>query len=111
MSGVDISMDVARELGDDDGGVPHGAVLARLCDAVAGKDAAVMAEVRAAALAVMTPEQVVDAVGVSAMFHMMNRIANGTGAPLDPIMAEAGPAAAPAIGAMEFLSRADTPGA
>jgi len=102
-------MQVAKELGDDDGGVPQGALLARLCDAVASKDPAPMAQVRAEADTVLSDQQLVDSVAVSAMFHMMNRVANGTGTPLDPIMHEAGPAVAPAIGATEFLSIADTP--
>jgi hypothetical protein len=102
-------MGVVKELGNDDGGVKHGALLARLCDAVAAKDRTVMAGVRAEMLADMSAEQLVDAVGVSAMFHMMNRVANATGTPLDPIMSQAGPAISEAIGASGFHSRADTP--
>jgi len=109
VSGNEISMSVVKDLGDSDGGVLHGALLARLCDVVAGKDRTAMARLRDDARAVMSEEQLVDAVGVSAMFHMMNRVANGTGTPLDPIMKDAGPAVAPAIGATEFLSMADTP--
>lgn len=104
-------MNVVRELGDEDGGVNHGALLARLCDAVAAKDKTLMVDIRAEMLDQMSAEQLVDAVGVSAMFHMMNRVANATGTPLDPIMAKAGPAIADAIGASGFHSRADTPGA
>lgn len=102
-------MDVVKELGDDDGGVTNGALLARLCDAVAGKDAQRMADVRAEALAEMGPDQLVDAVGVSAMFHMMNRVANGTGTPLDPGTRRAAPGVTDSIGASGFLSKADTP--
>ena len=102
-------MNVVKELGDDDGGVNHGALLARLCDAVAAKDRKIMAGVRAEMLADMGADQLVDAVGVSAMFHMMNRVANATGTPLDPIMSQAGPAISAAIGASGFHSRADTP--
>ena len=102
-------MDVVKEPGDDDGGVKHGALLARLCDAVAGKDPEVMRDVRQRMLDVMSPDQLVDAVGVSAMFHMMNRVANGTGTPLDPVMHKAGPAFGALIGANDFNSRADTP--
>ena len=104
-------MGVVKELGNDDGGVHHGALLARLCDAVASKDREIMAGVRREMLVEMGPEQLVDAVGVSAMFHMMTRVANATGTPLDPIMSQAGPAISEAIGAAGFHSRADTPGA
>jgi len=103
-------MGVVKELGDDDGGVKHGALLAKLCDAVSGRDRDTMANVRSDALRVMGPDEFVDAVGVSAMFHMMNRVANATGTPLDAIMQEAGPAIAPAIGASSFKSADDTPG-
>tara|TARA_B100000953_G_C17929540_1_gene393438 strand:+ start:181 stop:492 length:312 start_codon:yes stop_codon:yes gene_type:complete len=102
-------MNVVKELGDDDGGVVHGALLARLCDAVAGKDTEVMANVREQVLRDMGPDQLVDAVGVSAMFHMMNRVANATGTPLDSIMLKAGPAIAASIGADTFFSADDTP--
>lgn len=102
-------MGLVKELGEDDGGVEHGALLARLCDAVAGKDAAAMAEIREAAVREMGPDQLVDAVGVSAMFHMMNRVANATGTPLDAIMREAAPIIEESIGANGFLSREDTP--
>ena len=103
-------MDVVKALGNHDGGVEHGALLARLCDAVAGKDAEVMTSVREEVRTSMGPSQLVDAVGVSAMFHMMNRVANATGTPLDPIMLKAGPAIAASIGADTFISADDTPG-
>jgi len=43
------------------------------------------------------------------MFHMMNRVANATGTPLDAIMREAAPIIEDSIGATGFLSREDTP--
>ncbi len=102
-------MDVVKVLGNHDGGVEHGALLARLCDAVAGKDAEVMTRVREEVRTSMGPSQLVDAVGVSAMFHMMNRVANGTGTPLDPFMLKTASLIAPSIGASGFLSMEDTP--
>jgi len=102
-------MDLVTQPGDDDGGIPHGALLAHLCDAVAGKDAETMTNVREQVLATMGPDRLVDAVGVTAMFHMMNRVANGTGTPLDPVMLKVAPAVAASIDAAGYLSTADTP--
>jgi alkylhydroperoxidase family enzyme len=98
-------MGLVKELSEDEGGVKHSALLARFCDAVAGKDAAAMAEIRKKVLSSMGPNQLVDAVGVSAMFHMMNRVANATGTPLDTVMREAAPKVEESIGAVGFLSK------
>ena len=68
-----------------------------------------MTRVREEVRTSMGPSQLVDAVGVSAMFHMMNRVANGTGTPLDPFMRETASLIAPSIGASAFLSMEDTP--
>jgi hypothetical protein len=108
-AGNQISMDLVKSPGSDDGGVRHGALLARLCDAVAGKGGEELATVRADLGAVASAEQVTDAVGVSAMFHMMNRVANATGTPLDPPTRRSGTVAKDAFGGSGFLSRADTP--
>ncbi|MDG2113052.1 MAG: hypothetical protein P8N02_10615 [Actinomycetota bacterium] len=102
-------MDLVRESGHTDGGVVHGALLARLCEAVAGKNGDDLSEVRAEVLAAMGPDQLVDAVGVTAMFHMMNRVANATGTPLDPVMRKVAASVSESIGASGFLSTADTP--
>ena len=54
-------------------------------------------------------EALVDAVGVSALFHLMNRVANGTGTPLDAVMAGLAPSVTDQFGANEYLSSQDTP--
>lgn len=108
-AGTQISMDLVKSPGADDGGVRHGALLARLCDVMAAKDAEQLTAVRADLAGVMSPEQVVDAVGVSAMFHMMNRVANATGTPLDPPTQRSRAVATDTFGGAGFLSRTDTP--
>lgn len=67
-----------------DGGVPHGALLAALADAVHSDDADRIAAARDAVVEHMGGDAMVDAVAVCANFHMMTRIADGTGTPLDP---------------------------
>jgi len=52
---------------------------------------------------------VIDAVGVSAMFHMMNRVANATGTPLDVSTRRSKIVVNVTFGGSEFVSRADTP--
>lgn len=101
-------MDLVKSPGTDDGGVRHGALLARLCDAMAGTDSDELTNVRSGLRDVMSEAQVIDAVGVSAMFHMMNRIANATGTPLDPPIRGSKMVADDSFGGSDFISRADT---
>ena len=88
LSGQQKDMDVSYETvnGSDagDGGVPHGALLARIAEAMWEGDAAEMAAARAALTDAAGADVMVDAVAVSANFHMMTRVADGTGTPLDP---------------------------
>ena len=88
LSGQQKDMDVSYEAvnGSDggDGGVPHGALLARIAEAMWEGDAAEMASARAALTDAAGADVMVDAVAVSANFHMMTRVADGTGTPLDP---------------------------
>lgn len=69
------------ELGD--GGVEHGALLARLVEAMWEGDPARTAEARTAVAEAAGADVMVDAVAVSANFHMMTRIADATGTPMD----------------------------
>ena len=66
-----------------DGGVAHGALLAALAEAMWRNDAGELAIARDAVTAVLGGDALVDAIAVSANFHMMTRIADGTGTPLD----------------------------
>lgn len=94
--------------GNGDGGVEHGELLVRLCEAMVGRDQQVLAEVRDEVRSAMGAEVLVDAVGVSALFHLMNRVTNGTGTPLDPMLAQLGPPAAAQFGADRYRSSHDT---
>ena len=72
-------------------------------------DTAEMAGLRAKATAVLGGEVLVDAVAVSANFHMMTRIADGTGAPLDNGTLEPSVAIRAAIGVNDYVSRRHSP--
>lgn len=94
--------------GNGDGGVEHGELLLRLCTAMTGRNRQVLADVRDEVRSAMGAEALVDAVGVSALFHLMNRITNGTGTPLDPMLAQLGPPVAAQFGADSYLSSRDS---
>jgi hypothetical protein len=74
-----LSFEVVVWTGEGDGGVPHGNLLARLAGAMWDGDSSKLAEVRDEVAATMGGDALVDAVAVSANFHMMTRIADGTG--------------------------------
>ncbi len=63
-------------------GVPHGELLVRLVDA-SFDDRASLAGVRDECVDVLGYDATVDAIAVIANFHMMTRIADGTGTPID----------------------------
>ena len=81
---MDVSYEAVNGSGDGDGGVPHGALLARIAEAMWEGETTEMAAARAALTDAAGADVMVDAVAVSANFHMMTRVADGTGTPLDP---------------------------
>ena len=66
-------------------GIPHSAALIGLCDAFVAGDASALASARDLSVHEMGPEAMVDAAGIASKFQRMNRIADGTGMPLEPI--------------------------
>ncbi len=69
--------------GTGDGGVRHGQLLAQLAEAIWSNDPDELASARDKVTAAMGSDALVDAVAVSANFHMMTRIADGTGTRYD----------------------------
>ena len=96
-------------LAEGDGGVLHGAALVRLVEAMWHQEPSEMASAREALLEVAGPDVLVDAVAVSANFHMMTRVADGTGTPLDPGTDEMSLSWRATIGVDEFASRRHVP--
>ena len=88
-----------------DGGVEHGALLSRLCEAIFSGDADHLASVRDDVLEVAGADVLVDAVAVSANFYMMTRIADGTGTPLDAGSIEPSAEIRELVGVNNFTAR------
>jgi len=80
-AGADADLD-ALATGEGDAGVPLGAQLVAFATAAAElrDDGAAMADARQGLLAVAGEAFMVDAAAVAANFHMMTRLADGTGA-------------------------------
>jgi len=96
---------------EGDAGVEHGARLVAFTDAVMGDEDEVLARERQVLRTVLPPEAFVDACAVIAAFNVVNRIADATGIPLDPILYSGGADIRQQLGLAHFRSSANTPGA
>lgn len=67
-----------------DGGIPHGDRIIEFAEAILSGDAARLDRARAAILEAMGPAALVDAAGVAGLFNAIDRVADATGAPLEP---------------------------
>ena len=83
--------------------------MVRLVEAMWHQEPNEMASAREALLEGAGPDVLVDAVAVSANFHMMTRVADGTGTPLDPGTDEMSLSWRATIGVDEFASRRHVP--
>jgi len=91
------------------GGVSHGEAIVRFVEAVLGDDEAERERARAEALEALGPAGFVDACAVIATFSQMDRIADATGIPLDPVLQVATQGMRAEIGVGRFASAANTP--
>ena len=66
-----------------DGGVLHGGLLVAFAEAVLGDDLGLMREARQALSRVLGEAAMVDAAAVAAGFNAIDRVADGTGIPID----------------------------
>ncbi|WP_419842198.1 hypothetical protein [Candidatus Poriferisodalis sp.] len=107
---LDISYEAVNGAEHGDGGVLHGALLAGLVEAMWAGDADATAAARNAVVEAAGAEVMIDAVAVSANFHMMTRVADGTGTPLDPGTFDMSAAVREACGLDGFTSRRDPHG-
>ena len=78
-------VDVAAIAGSSagDGGVAHGALLTGFVEAIQTGEPEALERARDRVLEALGAEAMVDAAAVCANFHMMTRIADATGTPLD----------------------------
>ena len=84
LSGANTDHDIRPDQLRSGAGVPHGELLVRFVDASFGGPEA-LAAARDEMVATLGMETTVDAAAVIANFHMMTRIADSTGTPLDPM--------------------------
>jgi alkylhydroperoxidase family enzyme len=106
---VDIA--VVNGEGASDGGVEHGARLIAFTEAVMRGDDEALARERAALRAVLSPECFVEVAAVVGAFNVVDRIADATGIPLDPVMATMSADVRQRLDLARFASSANTPGA
>ena len=88
-----------------DGGVEHGALLSRLCEAIFNEDQDQLASVKDKLLDAAGVDVLIDTVAVSANFYMMTRIADSTGTPLDAGTVEPSAEIRELVGVNSFTSR------
>ncbi len=96
---------------ESDGGVAHGARLVAFTDAVLGSDHGAIARERTALCAVVSPEAFVDVCALIASFNVVDRIADATGIPLDPMLQAMSGEVREELRLARFRSAANTPGA
>lgn len=82
-NGAEVTVDPVGGSEAGDGGVVHGALLARFAEAVCGSDEAALVGARSEVVDALGPEGLVDAAAVCANFQMMVRVADATGTPID----------------------------
>ena len=90
-------------------GVADSEVLLRFVDTYVSADAAAYAEARAALCEVLGETAMVDAVGVASNFQRLDRIADATGIPSDPMMAVMQEEFAQQLGLTKYPSASNTP--
>tara|TARA_B100001750_G_C15429595_1_gene557455 strand:- start:531 stop:899 length:369 start_codon:yes stop_codon:yes gene_type:complete len=105
----EVTLDAINGSTGGDGGVMHGRLLVRLVEAMWEGDPGLLTAVCDDLLAAAGADVLVDAVAVSANFHMMTRVADGTGTPLDPGTDEASEGFRHQIGVNDLVSRRHVP--
>jgi hypothetical protein len=94
----------------DDAGVEHGARLVAFTEAVMGDDPEELVRARTALRAVLTPEAFVDCCAVIGAFNVVDRIADATGIPIDPMMEQLSGVVRRELDLARFGSSANSPG-
>ena len=110
MAGQAVDLTAVTEAAAGDAGVEHGGRLLAFTDAAMGEDDARLDRERRALWAVLSPEAFVDACALVAAFNVVDRIADATGIPLDPMLHAASGEVRAELGLSRFGSAANTPG-
>ncbi|RMD86225.1 MAG: hypothetical protein D6815_00285 [Candidatus Dadabacteria bacterium] len=102
-------MRAVREETPLDGGIEHGAALVAFTDAVMRGDEDAAASERSRLLSLVGAGGFIDVAATIAAFNVVDRIANATGIPLDPMLAEMGRDLRQDLALDRFPSAANTP--
>jgi hypothetical protein len=111
MVGQAVDLSAVTETAAGDAGVEYGARLLAFTDGAMGEDDALLDRERRALRAVLSPDAFVDACALVAAFNVVDRIADATGIPLDPMLHAASGDVRAELGLARFGSAANTPGA
>jgi len=111
MVGQAVDLSAVTETTAGDAGVEYGARLLAFTDGAMGEDDALLDRERRALRAVLSPDAFVDACALVAAFNVVDRIADATGIPLDPMLHAASGEVRAELGLARFGSAANTPGA
>ncbi len=109
--GQAVDLSAVTETAAGDAGVEYGARLLAFTDGAMGEDDALLDRERRALRAVLSPDAFVDACALVAAFNVVDRIADATGIPLDPMLHAASGEVRAELGLARFGSAANTPGA
>ena len=110
MSGSTVDLRAVNGEAAGDAGVRHGARLIAFTEAVLGYDDEVLGRERERLRAVLSPAEFVDACAVVAAFNVVDRIADATGIPLDPMLYAGSADVREELELARFRSSANTPG-
>ena len=105
-----MEIDLAPVMGaqEGDGGVPNGARLVAFTEAAMGNDDTALEVERQALRAVLSPRAFIDACATIGGFNTADRIADGTGIPLDERIIDRSTAVRAQLGLERFASSANT---
>ncbi len=109
MSGAEVDISAVRTEAAVDGGVEHGAALVAFTDAVMRGDHKSAEGERRRLLSLLGSEGFVDVASTIAAFNVVDRVANATGIPLDPMLAAMSEDLRTELGLDRFASAANTP--
>jgi hypothetical protein len=108
ISGTEVEVAAVNGAGQGDAGVVHGALLLAFTEAVMRGEPAIMERERVRA--VLSPESFVEVAALIGAFNSVDRIADATGIPLDPMMHAMSKEVREQLDLARFASAANTPG-
>lgn len=110
MEGAELDLSIVNGPIRSDSGIAHGRELVAFTDAVMGRDEAALARRREALRSVLPEASFVDVAATIAAFNVVDRVADATGIPLDPILEAMSSEVRRELDLARFPSAANTPG-